>query len=174
MDEQISVVGHSKTQNSLRTIISAWLTAGTLDITVASIYYPAVYGIKLIRMYQGIASGVLGAKAFTGGIATAALGLALHYLIALIWTILFFILYPRIRLLSKNRPATAALYGVFVSFVMRLVVLPLSNVNHNAGPVDVRAFAVDTIILMFTIGSPMSLIIGKYYSRTSRRARPEQ
>ena len=152
-----------KSSGALKTIFSAWLLAGTLDITVASIYYPLVYGLKLVVLYQGIASGVLGASAFSGGIWTALLGLALHYSIALIWTLFFFLVFPLIRKLSGNPLLTAAGYGIFVSCAMTFVVLPLSSVHHSSQPLNILHFAIDTLILVFTIGTPISTIIGKYY-----------
>lgn len=150
--------------NPLHSIALAWLVAGTLDITVASIYFPLVYKISLMGLYQGIASGVLGVRAFSGGIATAALGLVCHYLIAFIWTVFFFWVYPRIRIMSKNRFITGILYAVFVSCMMRFVVLPLSNDPNGHLPVSFLPFIISTVILMFTIGTPISMIIGSYYS----------
>jgi len=77
----------AKTQRTTITILLAWLLAGTLDITAAFVYYVGSSATGAERLLQGIASGVLGAAAFTGGAATAVLGLLLHYLIALIWTV---------------------------------------------------------------------------------------
>ena len=151
-------------QSPFRTIVRAWIVAGTLDIIVASIYYPLAYKIKLVALYQGIASGVLGSKAFAGGATTAMLGLALHYLIALIWTLFFFMIYPRLKVMSWNRIITAISYSIVVSCVMTFVVLPLSSANHSRGPLNVVHFAIDTIILMFTIGTPLSVIVGNFYS----------
>ena len=44
--------------------------------------YVGPQGVKPIRILQGIASGLLGAKSFTGGCETAALGAILHFFIA--------------------------------------------------------------------------------------------
>lgn len=158
-----------KSSGTVRALALAWLVAGTLDITVASIYYPLAYGIKLISLYQGIASGVLGRAAFSGGAGTAILGLTFHYTIALIWTVFFFLIFPRLKVMWKNRFLTAAAYGTFVSFAMTFVVLPLSNVHHSNRPLNVPHFCIDTIILMFTIGLPLSLIAGKHYAAASSR-----
>ncbi len=166
MDQNpVSDISPRKPNGALRTILSAWLLAGTLDIAVASVYYPLAYGVKLIVLYQGIASGVLGAAAFSGGAGTAALGLALHYFIALMWTFFFFVVFPFIKKLSRNPFLNAAGYGIVVSCAMTFVVLPLSNVHHSNQPLNVLHFAIDTVILIFTIGTPISTIIGKHYSR---------
>lgn len=166
VSEDSSAVTPSSSRGPVRTIVTAWLLAGTLDITVASIYFPLAGKFRLMLLYQGIASGVLGARAFAGGMQTAILGLALHYLIALIWTAFFFFVYPKLKILSINRTATAVAYAVFVSIVMSFVVLPLSNVHHF--PVRAEPFLISTVILMFTIGLPITTIVRKYYS-TNRK-----
>ena len=147
-------------------ILTAWLIAGTADIVIACVYYPLTTGITVTRLLQGIAAGLLGAQAFAGGPATAALGLACHYGIALIWTVCFFLVYPRLPFLSRSRLLTAALYGVLVSAVMRFIVLPLSRVAPR--PFDVGFFVVATIILVFSIGLPLSLVAGRYYAVSTR------
>jgi hypothetical protein len=162
VSEDSSPITPSRSRGPLRTIVTAWLLAGTLDITVASIYFPLAGKFRLILLYQGIASGVLGARAFAGGMQSAILGLLLHYLIALIWTVFFFFVYPKMKFLSVNRTATAVGYAVFVSCVMTFVVLPLSNVHHY--PVKAEPFLISTVILMFTIGLPITTVVRKYYS----------
>ncbi len=155
----------------VKTVLLAWIAAGTADIVVASVYYPLAYGLKRMVLYQGIASGVLGAAAFSGGVGTAILGLALHYIIALIWTVFFYLAFPRLKFMSKNLFVTAIGYGIFVSCAMTFIVLPLSNVHHSRAPLNILHFTIDTVILMFTIGAPLSFIIGRY--RRVRNADPE-
>lgn len=145
-----------------RPVVRAWLIAGTLDITAASVYYPLVYKFKLILLYQNIASGIFGDNAFRGGIPMAALGLLLHYLIALSWTIVFFFLYPRIKMMSKNKFATGMTYGIFVWAVMNLIVLPLSNVEHSS--FNIGRALVAALFLVFCIGLPISIVATKFYS----------
>ncbi len=68
---------------ALPAILLGGLIAGAFDISYACIYTYIVRGTSAIRILQSVASGVLGAKAFAGGLKTAVLGLALHFLIAL-------------------------------------------------------------------------------------------
>jgi hypothetical protein len=75
---------------------------------VACVYYPLTTGISVTRLLQGIASGLLGTAAFSGGTVTAILGLKCHYTIVLLWTLLFFALYPRVPILSRSRALTGA------------------------------------------------------------------
>jgi hypothetical protein len=70
-----------KRPRALPTIASAGLIAGILDITSAFVI-AEIRGTGSIRMLQGIASGLLGRRSFEGGLATAGLGLTIHFLIA--------------------------------------------------------------------------------------------
>lgn len=166
MAEAKGAVGSGRKAGWVRPIVTAWLLAGTIDIVVACLYYPLTAGVSVTRLLQGIASGLLGMSAFSGGAATAALGLGCHYTIALIWTVFFFFVYPRVSLLSRSRLATGVAYGVFVSAVMNLVVLPLSNVPKR--PFSLPHLAVATLILMVTIGPPISFVIGRHYAGLER------
>jgi hypothetical protein len=65
---------------ALRAIFVGGLIVGVLDLTYAVLVYSPR---KPILILQGIASGVLGAKSYGGGARTAALGIILHFLIAL-------------------------------------------------------------------------------------------
>ena len=75
---------------ALQTIASAGLVAGILDITSAFVI-AAIKGVGSMRMLQGIASGLIGAKSFDGGVATAAFGLAIHFLIAFTAATVFYL-----------------------------------------------------------------------------------
>ena len=57
------------------------LTVGVLDILDAFIFF-GFRGAAPIRILQSIAAGLLGRSSFQGGVATAALGLCLHFVIA--------------------------------------------------------------------------------------------
>src|SRR2546425_922213 len=70
-----------KTQTLCYAVLWAGLACGVLDITAALVVY-GYLGAKPMRLLQGIASGLLGPKAFDGGLATALLGLLCHFVIA--------------------------------------------------------------------------------------------
>jgi hypothetical protein len=147
-------------RRAIKAVLCAWLLAGTLDIAAASIYYPLASGVKVMTLLQGIASGVVGEKAFVGGLATAALGVALHYLIALIWTLVLFGVFRKVYELVANRFVIGMAYGIVVWIVMNLIVLPQSRV-HQA-PFNLSKAIVGAVILMFCIGLPIAMIVGKY------------
>lgn len=113
-------------------------------------------------MLQFIASKAVGPDAFSGGLPMALLGLFFHYIIAFSWTALFFLLYPRIKLLSKNKIIVGLGYGVVVWLMMNLVVLPI--VNGAFQPFQLQS-VIGIVILMVCIGLPVSWGAGKHYSK---------
>ena len=64
-------------------VLAGGLVAGTFDIVYACGFWALKLDVPAQRVLQSVATGLLGKASFTGGAATAALGLALHYLIAL-------------------------------------------------------------------------------------------
>jgi uncharacterized membrane protein YagU involved in acid resistance len=156
-------VASVQSRGAVRTILFAWIVAGTLDVTTAVTYYPLTANVTPRQILQGIASGILGAQAFQGGNATAALGLGLHYLIAFIWTIVFYVLASRIRPLTRRPLIVGPLYGTFVWLAMNLIVLPMSHVAHR--PLRLQPSIIGAVILMICIGTPMAVIIGRHLRR---------
>jgi hypothetical protein len=148
------------THRAVLVVLVAWLLAGTLDITTAVLYYLGPSSARAVRLLKGIASGVLGARAFDGSSAPAWLGLALHYLIALIWTVVFVVAVRSFGGLRRHFVLTGIAYGIIIWLVMNLVVLPLSNVAR--GPFELRAAVIAAIILILCVGLPISVVIGRY------------
>ncbi len=152
----------------VRAVALAWIIAGTIDITIACLLSVLTASAMPISVLQGVASGLLGARAFEGGRATAALGLACHYLITFIWVVVFFLIFPRIQTLLRSRILIAVLYGVFVSLIMDFIVLPFSKVA--AQPFDLRFFVVKTVVLILSIGTPLTIVAAWYWVCRQRPA----
>jgi hypothetical protein len=153
-------------RQALYTILIAWMLAGTLDIATAVLYYvgPSITGAT--TLLQGIASGVLGVRAFAGGLETAAFGLVLHYLIALIWTLVLFVCLGAFKALTRHLTLTGVVYGIVIWLTMNLIVLPLSKVGHT--PIHLRPAITGAIILVFCIGLPIALVVGGQMRRDKR------
>ncbi len=72
--------------NTFRLILRAGIIAGTLDIIAAIIMSSVVRKTATAeKVLQSVASGLIGKGSYQGGIATAALGLLLHFMIAIIF-----------------------------------------------------------------------------------------
>jgi hypothetical protein len=139
----------------------AWagLIAGVLDISSAFILsYPK--GVGPIRVLQGVAAGLVGREsAINGGLATAELGLAIHFLIAFVVAIVFWVASRKLVFLTRHSVISGLLYGVVVYGCMYWIVMPLVYpVVHPSVSRDVTAVCVH----MFLIGLPIALIVRRY------------
>jgi uncharacterized membrane protein YagU involved in acid resistance len=142
-------------------ILFAGLLTGTLDI-LAAIIQTYLHGGNPVKMFQYIASGVFGEKSFAGGLTYAFYGLAFHYAIAFAWTIFFFLIYPKMKFLRRNRLLAGMGYGAFIWIIMNLAVLPLSNVPQS--PFHFPRAVTGMLILMAAIGLPLSYLASRFFS----------
>jgi hypothetical protein len=145
----------------LKTIAWVGLLAGSLDILSAFVQAYVMRGARPIVVLQYIASGAFGKAAFSGGWLMPLLGLLFHFIIAYSFTAFFFLIYPSVRLLWKNIPVTAVLYGIFIYVVMNMLVLRLTRVPPITFHWDKALMA--TAILIVAIGLPVSFFARKFY-----------
>jgi len=145
---------------TFRAIASAGLIAGILDITSAFVI-AGLKGMGSIRMLQGIASGLLGARSFEGGMATAGLGLAIHFLIAFTAASVFYAASRKFSFLTQHAVVSGLLYGIAVYVFMYWIVVPLAFVNarHSISR-DLTAM----IVHMVLIGLPIALVV-RHFSK---------
>ena len=137
------------------------LIAGTLDITAACVYSWIRAGVTPMRVFQSVAAGLLGADSYTGGVKTAALGLALHYLIATTATAVFYFASRKLRFMIERPFIWGPVYGVLVYVFMNFVVLPLSKLPMRGAP-PLSSRLINLVIIMFCIGLPISLIVRRF------------
>ncbi len=150
----------------MRAILYGTIAVGALDGLDAVVFY-GLRGVSPVRVFQGIASGLLGRAAFYGGAESALLGLVIHFLIAFcaVWTC---------SLAARGLPAVVdapftfgAVYGVGVYAVMNLVVIPLSAAGapRFSAPVVVNG----VLAHIFFVGLP-SALAAVYPALAARRA----
>lgn len=140
-------------------ILWAGLLCGVLDITAALVVY-GFFGARPLPLLQGIASGLLGPRAFDGGLATAALGLLCHFVIAFGAAAVYFAASRWLTLLVRHAAVWGVLYGVAVYFFMNRIVLPLSAVAQR--PFSFRMMVIGVVIHIACVGLPISLIVRRY------------
>ena len=109
-------------------------------------------GVAAIRIFQSIAAGVLGRASFQSGLRSAALGFALHYLIAFLIVTVFYLISRQVPVLVEYPIVCGILYGVAVYFVMSYVVIPLSATTR--GPFVLPVFINGLLIHAFGVGLP--------------------
>jgi uncharacterized membrane protein YagU involved in acid resistance len=150
---------------SLAAIFWAGFLCGVLDITAAFITW-APQGVRPARILQGIARGLLGPKSFSGGWATAALGLALHFFIAFSAATVFYLASRKLPFLTLRPFLSGVLYGVAVYLVMYWVVMPLAHiVSSSRSSWSASAIAIVTHIAC--VGLPISLVVRHYSVRAT-------
>lgn len=150
----------ASTPTAGKTIVTAWLVAGTLDIlcAFAQVYFMRhVNPVPVVLKY--IASGVFGPDAMKGGEGMMVMGLLFHYIIALGCVLVFYFLYPRLGMMRINKCVTAVVYALAVWAVTNLVIVPLSLAPH--GPVRFPNAFISIGILVVAIGVPVSFIVGR-------------
>jgi len=137
------------------------LIAGTLDIT-ENLVFNLFRGITPKMVFQYIASGLVGMKSFQVGLASVVLGVALHYLIALTWTGIYYAASRKLGILIRRPVICGLLYGAFVYLWMNLVVLPLSGVPHAAAAMMLASRISGVLALLFCIGLTIALLVRRY------------
>jgi hypothetical protein len=115
--------------------LSRWVRAGFLtgiiDGLFSSILSVAFYHSTVARLFQGVASTLLGTAALDGGTRTALIGVLMHFGVAFGWSAVFLFVVLRwrwIRSLLASRYGVlkvAALYGPVIWMVMSLAIIPL-------------------------------------------------
>lgn len=98
---------------------------GSLDLLFAWGFWQS-HGVGMTRILQSIASGLLGKASFEGGTATATLGAGLHYFIATMFGVAYYLVSLRRPGLRRRPIAFGLSYGVLLYLVMNFIVLPLS------------------------------------------------
>ena len=115
----------------LSRLVRAGLLTGVVDGLFSSVLNVVAYGSTVSRLFQGVASVLVGGEAFNRGTPTVVLGVLMHFGVAFGWSAVFLFLVlrsPWVRGLLASRYGVvkvAALYGPFVWMVMSLAVIPV-------------------------------------------------
>ena len=138
-----------------RAILYGALVVGFLDAMDAVIFF-GLRGATPIRIFQSIASGLLGRASFSGGLAAAFLGIFLHFFIALGIVSTYYVVSRKIGALTRHPAIYGPLYGVLVYGVMNLVVVPLSGAGR--APLTLPVFLNGIGIHILGVGLPCALV----------------
>jgi hypothetical protein len=152
---------------ALDTIIYGGLTAGILDILDAFIV-SGLRGVSPDRVLRYIASGVLGPNATQGGLEIPALGLALHFVIALGAATTYWAVSQNLSILVKRPVLCGLAFGLGVWAFMRYVVVPLSLVRGGAGSPPLIMLLNQLGIHAMGVGLPIALFAAWSTSKAHR------
>ena len=136
-------------------VLAGGIVAGTLDIVYACVYWGLKGGVPARRILQSVAAGLLGKASFEGGGGTAALGLALHYLIASSMSAAYYLVSGRWPLLRRRPLLSGAGYGLLRYGIMNYIVVPLSAAGSGSN--DSLWIALSIAVHVVLIGIPIAL-----------------
>jgi hypothetical protein len=142
-------------------IIWSGLVAGVLDAAAGVVVYFIYFGMNPLQVLQFIASGVYGPSVIGGSFSMVIAGLLLHFLIAYVVAVIYFAVYPKIKILQTSKVLMGLLYGLGIWLVMNLLVLPNSNIPK--GPFDMSLAIVGIVWHMVLVGLPIALITAKHF-----------
>jgi hypothetical protein len=151
------------TARASRLLLIGGFVVGALDAVDAVVFF-GLRGVAPARIFQGIAAGLLGRPAFQGGQGVVALGVALHFLIALLIVITCYLMSGGLRILIDRPWICGPVFGLGAYGVMNYVVIPLSATRAGAfaWPVFLNGIGIH----MAGIGVPSAL-----FARAARAPR---
>jgi hypothetical protein len=130
------------------------LVAGAVDLTQACILFGP-------HIPLAIAGGLVGRRAFQGGVAYYALGIFLHFFIALSAATIYYAVSRRLVFMTQHPLVCGLFYGISVELTMSYIVLPLSAL-HARGPYDLHDVLVGLGVHMVVIGLPISYSVWRF------------
>lgn len=145
-----------------RTVRSA-LIVGTFDILAAFIQSFLKTGKNPLNVLKYIASAGFGKHAFSGGTKMILYGLLFHFLVAYIFTLIFFLAYPTVNVFIRNKIIIGILYGPIMWAVMQFLVVPLTSAPGI--PLTISSVIIAILILIVCIGIPLSFMAAKFYRK---------
>jgi hypothetical protein len=146
--------------NALPAILWGGLSAGILDIVAAFIRWG-----KPEQLLQGIASGLLGPQAFQGAWGTAALGLALHFVIAFGAAAVYYLASRKLVFLRQKAVTWGFFYGIVVYMFMSWVIVPLSAFPKSKTTFSPIGLVLSLLTHTLCVGLPIALAVRRYSNR---------
>jgi hypothetical protein len=128
--------------HALLRLARAGLLTAVTDGLFSSVLAGFFYGSTVTRLWQGVASVLLGAASFDGGSRTAAIGVLMHVGVAFGWSAVFLLLVLSSSWLRAilaepaGTIAVAAVYGPLIWLVMSLAIIPL--LTHRPPAINFR------------------------------------
>jgi uncharacterized membrane protein YagU involved in acid resistance len=144
-------------------ICKAALIAGCLDITAACTQAWLMKSIPPDTVLKYIASGVFGKDAFAGGTGYILFGLLVHFAIAFACALVYFQVYPKLKLLHLSILLSSLLIAVIAWATTTQLIIPLSKIKP--APFDIAKALTAITILFVCIGLPLSYFAKRYYKQ---------
>jgi len=159
------------TDGVLSRLVCAGILTGLVDGLFASVLSVVFYHSTVTRLFQGVASTLLGPEAFAAGSRGALIGGLMHFGVAFGWSAVFLTALMRSTWLQRvihsrhGVVKVASLYGPFIWIVMSLAVIPL--LTHRPPAIGVRWWIQFFGHFPF-VGLPIVACLGMRSSRPDR------
>jgi hypothetical protein len=144
---------------ALRAIVWGGAACAVLDGLAACVQF-GLKRIKPLHVWQGVASGLLGERAFREGWVSGGFGLLLHSLIAFSVATVFVEASLQFPFLVRVYWISGPLYGVIVFLVMNLAVVPLSLRPQR--PASSQVIFLQLIIHVLFVGLPIAMAANRF------------
>ena len=145
-------------------IAKAGAVVAALDGSYAILVYVWILHLTTAaRIFQGIASHLIGKGSFDGGAATVALGVALHFTVAYGWTVAYYVAlrtFASLRALvstTGGKVAAGMSLGATVWLAMNFIIVPLFGGKATAPPN--WQFYTQLVWHMIAVGPPIVAIV---------------
>ena len=110
------------------------------------------------RVFMAVASGLVGREtAFAGGTAMVLLGVLLHFMVATLIVLTYWLLARRLPLLTQRPLRCGAVFGLIAYAVMNVAVIPLSAIDR--APLAFRPAIAGALVHVLLVGIPAALMV---------------
>lgn len=157
---------HGLTPATIRAGVHAGGVASLVELVPVLGIQAGALGVPVHRVFQAIASGLLGYEAYAGGAPAALLGAGLHVLISVIAGLVFALAALRIPAMTSRPWLSGVAFGTVCYVVMSHVVVPLSAAAFPPATNPVL-IALSLAVHIVAFGIPISI-----FHLRSLRARP--
>jgi hypothetical protein len=160
--------------SGLKAIFLGGALAGVLDGVDAAVIIPRLVKVRPVRVFQFIASGILGPKAFHGGLTTAMLGCLLQLSIATGAAAIYYVFALKLKVLLKRPFVFGPVFGLAVFVFMQNLVVPLSAAPRQP-PLSGLVLLNNLLSHLLLVGLPIALLASRsFQSRSTKnpRSRP--
>lgn len=145
--------------SAFHSIVLGWLAVGVLDAIAASTN-AAARGVSPVRVWQYVASSLIGGESFDRGATTVVIGLLIHFGVALGVATGFYLLARVFPFVIRHPVVSGILYGIVVFFAMSYVIVPFTLVKQ--GSFSWTGLITGILIHMFVVGLPPALITRRF------------
>jgi len=160
MDTKAKPAINTRNGSASKAIFWGGLACGILDMASALVAYGSK--VPLIRIPQSIASGLQGPDAFQGGVNTAILGTALHFVIAFGAATTYYLTSRKLAFLRESPILAGVFYGECVFLFMHFVVIPLSHARQAPLSTSWPFLLAGPLGHPFLVGLPIALAVWRF------------